>query len=203
MTEERAGPVTGVILAGGKSSRFGSNKAFALMEGIPLIERVLAVLKGLFPQNILITNNPCQYRHLGLPMHEDIIKGAGPLGGIYTGLTAIHTPWAFVAACDQPFLNPGLIRHMLGLMEGNDAVVPRMDWKIEPLHALFSRRCLAPVERLVKNGAYQVIGFLSEVKVKYIDADEIALFDPDFRSFVNVNRPEEIFRATEKKRGPG
>lgn len=196
-------PVTGVILAGGKSSRFGSNKAFALIDGTPLIERVLAVLKGLFPENIIITNSPGQYRHLGVSMHEDIIKGAGPLGGIYTGLSAIHTQWAFVAACDQPFLNPALIRHMLGLMDGHDAVVPRMDWKIEPLHALFSRRCLEPVERLVKKGSYQVIGFLSEVRVKYIDAEEIGLFDPHFRSFVNVNRPEEIHRAADKKRGPG
>lgn len=200
--EEKPPHVTGVILAGGKSSRFGSNKAFALMEGTPLIERVLAVLKGIFAENIIITNSPDQYRHLGLAMHEDIVKGAGPLGGIWTALTAIKTPWAFIAACDQPFLNPALIRHMLTLLEGNDAVVPKMDWKIEPLHALLSKNCLAPVERLVRKGSLQVIGFLSEVRVRYLEAGEIAAFDPGFKSFVNVNRPEEIRRAAQKKRGP-
>ena len=73
--------VTGVILAGGKSRRFGKNKALVEIDGIPLIGRVVSVMKSVFQHLVLITNTPDEYSYLKLPMYEDIIKGLGPLGG--------------------------------------------------------------------------------------------------------------------------
>ena len=122
--------VTGIILAGGKSSRYGRNKALADFDGIPLIERVIRVMESVFPRIILITNSPDEFAYLQLPMHEDLIKGLGPLGGILTGLEAISDEAGFFTACDMPFLNSKLVRHIVDLRDDFDAVVPRVDWKI-------------------------------------------------------------------------
>ena len=97
--------VTGVILAGGKSLRYGRNKALVKIDGIPLIERVINVMGSLFRHLILITNTPHEYSYLKLPMHEDLIKGLGPLGGIFTALMTIRNEAGFFVACDMPHLN--------------------------------------------------------------------------------------------------
>jgi len=118
--------VTGVILAGGKSSRFGANKAFAEVNGRQLIRRVTDIMGSVFEELIIITNDPGEYSSLGLPMHEDLIKGLGPLGGIYTGLEKMPERLGFFVACDMPFLNEDLIRYITEKMDDDlDAVVPR------------------------------------------------------------------------------
>ena len=200
--------VTGIILAGGRSSRFGSNKALADFGGVTLIERVLETLRILFEKNIIITNSPDEYRFLGLPLHEDIIKGLGPLGGIYSALSAMTTPWGFVTACDMPFLKPDLILRMVSLRPDFDAVVPRRDWKIEPLHSLYSSVCLEPVKKMIFSGSYQIIKLFESVKVRFMEAGEIEPFDPDFRSFININRSMEMPSFSEqvehtRKKSPG
>ena len=93
--------VSGVILVGGKSSRYGSNKALAKLDGVPLIERVIGIMGRVFENLILITNTPDEYAHLGLPMHEDLVKGLGPIGGLYTGLTVMPDDAGFFVACDM------------------------------------------------------------------------------------------------------
>lgn len=184
--------ICGVILAGGKSSRYGANKALVPVEGIPLIEHVIAVLRGLFKSVVLITNTPDEYARFHLPMYEDLIKGLGPLGGIYTALKCISEEAGFFAACDMPYLNPAFIAHMLELGRDHDAVVPRIGWKLEALHALYRKTCLPPMERLIQNGQYQVIRFFDEVSVRYVEEDEIRKFDPSLHLFLNINRPEDL-----------
>ena len=173
------------------STRYGTDKALAKIHGIPLVERVVRVMAAIFRQVILITNTPEQYRFLNLPMHEDLVKGIGPLGGIYTGLKRMEGGAGFVAACDMPFLNPNLVRHMVAIREDFDAVVPKMDWKIEALHALYSKNCLPAIEKLIDSHQYQVFKFFSQIDVCYIDEAEIRVHDPDLRSFYNVNDPQE------------
>ena len=121
--------VTGIILAGGMSTRYGADKALAEIRGVPLVERVVRVMAAIFRHVILITNTPKRYDFLNLPMHEDLVKGLGPLGGIYTGLKLMEGRAGFVTACDMPFLSADLVRHMVGVQENFDAVVPKMDWK--------------------------------------------------------------------------
>ena len=161
--------VTGFVLAGGKSSRYGANKALAKMEGASLIERATGVMKTLFREVVLITNTPDLYAFLELPMHEDLIKGLGPLGGIYTALSTMKREAGFFVACDMPTLNPSLIRHMVSVREGHDAVVPRISGFMEALHALYSRRCLPHVRALIDQGQRQVIRFFPEVSVRYVE----------------------------------
>jgi molybdopterin-guanine dinucleotide biosynthesis protein A len=184
--------IAGVILAGGKSSRYGSNKALAKFNGTPLIERVLRVMGAVFHDIILITNSPEEYAYLQLPMKEDLIKGLGPLGGIYTGLESISHEAGLFVACDMPFLNEGLIRHMLGIGKNYDAVVPKIDWKIETLHTLYRKSCLSAIKNLIQAKNFQAKRFFDRIRVRYVGEDEIMAFDPRLRAFANVNRPEEM-----------
>lgn len=186
--------ISGVILAGGKSRRYGRNKALVNIDGIPLIERVVRVMQSVFQDLILITNTPDEYAYLKLPMHEDLIKGLGPLGGILTGLTAISSDAGFFVACDMPFLNRELIYYMVEKREGFDVVVPRVSEQMETLHAIYSRACLPAIRRLVNSHEYQTLRFFPEVSVRYIEEDEIRSFDPELRSFFNVNSPQEVVK---------
>jgi molybdopterin-guanine dinucleotide biosynthesis protein A len=189
--------ITGIILSGGKSSRYGKNKALVSLDGTPIIERVIQVLSSIFQKTVLITNDPEDYAYLKLPMYQDIIKGIGPLGGIYTGLESISDPAGFVVACDMPFLNPDLIRYIVSRRSRWDAVVPRMGWKIESLHALYHCDCLPAIRENIKAGIYQAIKFHINVRTLYIQEQEIRQYDPQLRSFYNINRPQELREAGE------
>ncbi|MDB9823282.1 molybdenum cofactor guanylyltransferase [Deltaproteobacteria bacterium] len=187
--------VTGVILAGGKSLRFGSNKALVEINGAPLIERVTHVLSSVFNRLILITNSPQEYSSLQLPIYEDIIKGLGPIGGIYTGLEAINDEKGFFVACDMPFINEDLIRYIAGVGYDFDVVVPKIDWRIEPLHALYSKSCLPIIKGLIASDIHQIIRSFQSLHVRYVDEAEIKSHDPLMKSFMNINRQDELLNA--------
>ncbi|MEW6669387.1 MAG: molybdenum cofactor guanylyltransferase [Thermodesulfobacteriota bacterium] len=184
--------VTGVILAGGKSTRYGRNKAFVRIDGVPLIERVIRVMGSVFDQPLLITNTPEEYAHLNLPMVEDLIKGLGPLGGIYTGLKSISGKAGFFVACDMPFLNGPLIRRIVEMQGDTDAVVPRLGRMVEPLHALYAKTCIGAIEELIRSGNIQILQFFLKVRVTYVDEGILRTFDPELRCLANVNRPEDL-----------
>ena len=192
--------ISGIILAGGKSSRYGRNKALVEINGVRLIERVIRVMEPLFERLIIITNTPQDYAYLKLPMVEDLIKGLGPLGGLFTGLQTMSDDAGFFVACDMPFLSGELIRHMVEVMEDFDAVVPKVDWKIEALHAIYTKHCIPAIKALIDNKEYQVIKFFQSVRVRYLNEEEILDFDPEMRSFFNINRPEELLNTTKSKK---
>ncbi len=194
------GGVTGVILAGGKSSRFGSNKAFADVNGRQLIQRVIGVMRAVFEELILITNDPGEYSSLGIPMHADIIKGLGPLGGIYTGIENMTGRSGFFVACDMPFLNEGLIRHIAEMNgSGYDAVIPKIGWKMEPLHALYSKTCIPAIRGLIDTGECMINKFYQAIRTRFINEDEMKQYDPLLRSFYNINRPGELIDAISRE----
>ena len=189
--------ITGFILAGGKSTRYGSNKAMAEVDGQRLIERVVTVVESVFEHLVLITNTPEEYAYLHIPMIQDIIKGLGPLGGIYTGLENLSDDAGFFVACDMPFLNAPLIRHMAQVRGQFDAVVPKIDWMLEPLHAIYTKGCLPALKALIDSQQYQIWRFFEKIAVRFLEEDEIRVFDPSLRSFFNINRPEELARSME------
>jgi len=188
---EKIKDVSGVVLAGGRSTRYGENKALVKLHGIPLIERVLDVMRPIFRRVIIITNTPDEYSYLELPMYQDIIKGLGPLGGIITGLRVIPDSGFFVA-CDMPFLSQGLIRHIVEIKADFDVVVPRIFGNMEALHALYGKACQSKIEGLINSKTYQIFRFFNEVSVRYVDEEEVKIFDPDLRSFLNINSPEGL-----------
>jgi len=184
--------VTGFILLGGKSSRYGSNKAFVEIEGVRLVDRVARVMKSIFHRIVLLTNTPEEYAYLQTPMVEDLIKGFGPMGGIYTGLMTLSDEVGFFVACDMPFLSESLIRHMVDVRDDFDVVVPRMDWMLEPLHALYSKKCLPVIRETIRQDQHQILKCFAELRVRYVDKDELRLWDPELRSFFNINKPQDL-----------
>ena len=193
----RLDQITGVILAGGKSSRYGTNKALVEINGMRLIDRVVQAMGSVFPHLLLVTNTPHEYAYLQTPMVEDLIKGLGPLGGIYTGLEVISDNAGFFVACDMPFINPDLILHITELLEDFHAVVPRVDWKIEPLYALYTKGCLPYIKEAIRTKEYQIVKVFDRIRVRYLEEDEIRAIDPQLKTFLNINRPEELKRVKE------
>ncbi len=149
-------------------------------------------METLFPSVVLITNTPESYAFLNIPMHGDIIKGLGPLGGIFTGLRVIPENTGFFVACDMPSLNGDLIRYLTAVRQGFDVVVPNISEQFEALHALYSKNCLPEIEKLIHSGVYQTIRLFRHVSVRYVKESEIRRFDPELGSFSNINRPEDL-----------
>lgn len=184
--------LTLAVQAGGKSTRMGTDKSFVPFDGRPMIEVVIDRVAGLGAELILITNKPDAYAHLGLPMFGDMFLDAGPLGGIYTAVHHAAHPHTLVVACDMPRLNRELLQYMIDLRETADIVVPRWDKFPEPLHAIYSKACLEPMREKLATQQYKITGFYGRVNVRFVERDEIARFDSDGRSFVNVNTPDEL-----------
>jgi len=186
--------ITGVILAGGLSKRYGQNKAFLELDGIRLIDRVTAEMKNIFRQVILITNEKDPYVYLGLPTVEDLIRGLGPIGGIYTGLMSISDQAGFFVACDMPFINRQLVRYMVDIKDNYAAVIPSGASGLEPLHAIYSQSCLGAIKTLINTQRYQVRLFYEHISVRYVTQDEIRKFVPPQKAFLNINTPHEFVR---------
>jgi molybdopterin-guanine dinucleotide biosynthesis protein A len=190
--EETPVSIAGVILAGGESRRMGRTKGLLPIGSATLIETVLARVREACGIVLLVTNTPEMYRQLEIPMVSDALPDRRSLVGIYTGLLRVDGP-AFVCACDMPFLNPALIRHLGTLLRGVDAVIPRHGGEYEPLHAVYTPACLDPIRRCLARGDRNT-GFLRDVRVRVVEGDEIRRFDPDLRSFININTPEDYAR---------
>jgi molybdopterin-guanine dinucleotide biosynthesis protein A len=185
------------IMAGGKSSRMGTDKSFVQLRGKPIIGHVIERVADLGQdETFLITNRPTQYAHLALPMYGDIIPEKGSLGGIYSALHHSHSPYTLVVACDMPFVNPALLQYMVGLCnEAYDVIVPRVAEYPEGLHAIYSQSCLGPIRKQLDADRLKVIGFYGDMRVRYLDEAEYASFDPQGLSFQNINTPEELEAA--------
>lgn len=183
-----------VILAGGKSSRMGRNKAFVTMGDEKLIEIVVNTVAALFSRKpLLVTNSQAEYEYLGLPMAADLIPGMGPLGGIQAALRLAVLPQIFVFGCDMPFIGGELTRYMSELAPEFDVVMPLCRQAMpEPLHAVYSRTCLPAVEACLKRGERRVTAFLPEVRVRYLDEAEMQRLAPHGAAFVNINTPDEL-----------
>jgi molybdopterin-guanine dinucleotide biosynthesis protein A len=186
--------ITGIILAGGKNLRMGKNKALLEVGGERIIDRTKNLFLELFDEVLLVTNSFLDYLDLNLRMVADLHPGKGALGGIYTGLFHASHTHAFVAACDMPFLNKDLIRHLIDLSLGYDIVIPKTQDGLQPLHAIYSRKCLPFMEDLIREDNLKIIDFFHRVKKREVPTEEILPLDPSLASFLNVNTPEELAR---------
>jgi molybdopterin-guanine dinucleotide biosynthesis protein A len=188
--------ISGIILAGGKSTRMGRDKGMLEIGGKRLIGRLVDGLQRIFPEVIIVANVPGLYDDLGVRVVPDLIPDKGSLGGIYTAAAIACHPWAFVMACDMPFFNPSLIRYLATLSGDWDAVVPYTDdW--EPLYALYAKTCLPHMERLIHSGDLKIARFFPHVRVRRVRKEELEPYDPEGLSLYNMNTPEEFARAEE------
>ncbi|AHB12915.1 NTP transferase domain-containing protein [Dehalococcoides mccartyi] len=188
-----------IILAGGKSTRLGSNKVTATLNSQTLLERAVSNLSGYGREILVVTAYGQADEKIkpppGVRIIQDILPGKGPLAGIYSGLTASKSPFNMVIACDMPFINRPLLEYMKDQITGFEAVVPRLGQKPEPLHAIYSKSAGEKALRLIKEGKSAVSDLLACLKTRYIEEDEINGFDPEHRSFFNINRPEDLEKA--------
>ncbi len=184
----------------------GQDKALMPFLGRPLIARLVERLNGLADELLVTTNHPAEFVFLGLPLFTDLLPGMGALGGLFTALSAAHQALVAVIACDMPFVRPDLLRAQCDLLQraGADAVVPRSQEGLEPLHAIYRREaCLPAVRAALDSGERRMVGWFPAVKVRVMELPEVAVFDPDLRSFINLNRPEDFHQAEEQARRQG
>ena len=189
----------GIVLAGGRSRRLGRDKALETIGGQVLIRRVIDRLSQVTDGVSVVVADQAQAEGLPLDHRQQVVldryPGGGSLGGIFSGLEATSQEWGVVVACDMPFLNLDLIRRMLELREGADAVVPMLKGRLEPTHAVYSKVCWPFMEQLLRTNDLKISLFFDKVRVAYLpDADVVAL-DPEGLSFFNVNSPADLERA--------
>jgi molybdopterin-guanine dinucleotide biosynthesis protein A len=189
------------ILAGGGSERMGQDKALKPFLGRPLIQHVLERLIGLSDEVIVAANQPEKYAFLGLPVYADLLPNHGALGGLYTGLSAVHSPWMAAVACDMPFASLDLFKYerTLADRENVDAVIPRGQHGAEPLHALYCcASCLPAIRSALAANEWKMTGWLSTIKARFVLPAEIAEIDPSGLAFWNLNTPEEFIQAEQR-----
>lgn len=188
-----------IVLAGGKGLRLGRDKALETVDSQSLLQRVVTQLSSFSNEIIIVTAKgkflPQFFRNPRFRIVADAYPGRGALVGLASGLVASRARYNLAVACDMPFLNQALLRYMLGLTDGFDLVIPRLDDMVEPLHAVYARSCLAPIERLLEQGNMRINALFELVKVRYVEADEVDRFDPRHLSFFNVNTKADLEKA--------
>jgi molybdopterin-guanine dinucleotide biosynthesis protein A len=190
-------PCSGVILAGGLSTRYGGeNKAFLRVGGKRILDRLFEVYSELFDEIILVTNNPQEFLDWDALIVTDIFPVRSSLTGIHAGLFYARHPFAFFSACDTPFLKKELVETVLENLEpGMDLVVPQTSAGLEPLCAAYSQRCLKAAEAHLRQNKFKIRLALSGKRIKQIPEEVLRQKDPDLRSFFNINAPEDMTRA--------
>ena len=201
-THKNSRPVTGVILAGGKSRRMGENKALMQLGNDSLIGHVIHRMRLITDELLLVTNNPPEYVHLDVPMHGDILPGTGALGGIYTGLTHASHDAVLCVACDSPFLEPKLLAYLVSVLGEYDAVMPETfahhnDTQItlQTLCAAYSKRCLPIIESMLRDSELRVHALQERAHIKRVSPEIWQRFDSEGMSFFNINTPEDFEKA--------
>ena len=191
--------MTSIVLAGGRSSRLGNEKHTEIVAGKSLMERTIGYLSTLSAEILIVIYNR-QSKSVFSSYAEaktvvDLYPGKGALGGIYTGLVYSASFHNLAVGCDMPFLNLDLLRYMIDLSPDFDVVMPRIGELKEPLHAVYTKNCLLPMESLLKQGNLKIADFLDSVRVRYVEKDEIDRFDPEHLSFFNINTRDDLERA--------
>jgi molybdopterin-guanine dinucleotide biosynthesis protein A len=187
-----------VIQAGGHSSRMGEDKALKLFLGRPLLLRLVERLGALAGEILVTVNHPEAYAFPGVRAVPDMLPGRGPLGGLYTALSCASLPLAAVVACDLPFASAAVFARMVEVLEAKaaDAVVPRSDGGLEPMHAVYRREtCLPVVRAAAEAGEWKAIDWFPRVRVRELTLEEATACDPSGLAFWNINTPQEFEEA--------
>ena len=184
-------------MAGGQNRRFGGrNKAFIDIGGRLVLDRLYSVFKSLFREIILVTNDPLRYLEWDLKIVTDLFPYRSSITGIHAGLFFATNPYAFIAACDVPFLKKELVCALVNYAKlGIDAIIPQTLQGLEPLCSVYSTNCIKPVEQQIQRQQFQIQRFYSKIRTKYIPETVLRETDPDLRSFCNINTPEDLIVA--------
>jgi molybdopterin-guanine dinucleotide biosynthesis protein A len=185
---------SGVILAGGLSTRYGGeNKALLRVGGIRIMDRLFAIYKELFDQIIIVTNNPLEFLEWDALIVSDLFPVRSSLTGVHTGLFYASHSFAFFSACDTPFLKKEVVETVLEHIDpADDFVLPKTSEGLEPLCAAYSWRCLKPAEDHLRANQFKIQLALQNCRIKMVPEERLRARDPDLVSFFNVNTPEDL-----------
>ena len=191
-------PPAGIILAGGRSQRMGTNKALLPLPGQPsetFLSRLTSMLAPLCAEVLIVARDPAQFANVALPAGRIVFDekpGGGPLMGLYSGLSAMQSPTALVVAVDMPFAQPALLAFLLSQYQENTLLVPLVAGVPQVLLALYPRSILPLIESLLAQGKRAPRALLEVAPVRYIEEAQLREVDPQLRSFVGINTPQEL-----------
>jgi molybdopterin-guanine dinucleotide biosynthesis protein A len=194
---------TAIILAGGQNRRFHSNKALVDWDGQPLVTHLVKKLRSLFSKIFIVTKNPATYYFLKsfkVRLVQDRYLESHALGGIYSGLVEMKTPYAFVCACDMPLIQTKLIVALWKLRKSQSAVVPLWQGYPEPLCAIYGKQCLNVLEHCLEKKRYALHEFIEKIESFFIPEDEVRRWDPQGLSFKDIDTPSEYHRMLKELR---
>jgi len=184
---------TAIIMAGGDSRRMGTDKANVALGEKTLLQSVIATMQQLFPQVIVSVRQP--RAGIDWPQVCDEQPDGGPLAGLVASLGQITTPWAFMVACDMPFVVPEVVELLAGYRSRYQAVVPVVHGHPQPLAAFYAASCLAPLRASLVAQQNSLRGVLKQLDVRYVDEAELLKADPQLRSFFDLDTPQDVAQA--------
>ena len=189
--------MTGLIIAGGKSIRLGQDKRFMKLGGRTCVERVLDAYDRLFDEVLIVADSADAFRSMGVRVVVDVIPGRAAMGGLYTGLYYAKCQRVFAAAADMPFISPAAIRVVLAAAELGDVVIPEVQGKLHPMHAAYSKACLPALRELVETDELKIQDLARRpgLIVHRLPEPAFQAVEPQFRSFFNINTPEDLAQA--------
>lgn len=184
---------TAIVMAGGDSRRMGTDKANVTLGEKTLLQSVIATMQQLFPRVIVSVRQP--RAGIDLPQVCDEQPDGGPLAGLVASLGQITTPWAFMVACDMPFVVPGVVELLAGYRLQHQAVVPVVHGHPQPLAAFYAASCVAPLRASLAAQQKGLRGVLKQLDVRYVDEAEMLEADPLLRSFFDLDTPQDVEAA--------
>ncbi|MDD3268705.1 MAG: molybdenum cofactor guanylyltransferase [Syntrophomonadaceae bacterium] len=186
---------SGIILAGGKSSRMHFNKAFARLTTETVIEILVKKFKVHFDETIIISNDPELYSELGVKVYTDIYARLGPVAGIHSALSHANNDAVFLLGCDMPFVNFETIDYMLGKLNGYDSVVPEIKGRIQPTAAIYHRKSLPIFARHLEENKLKLTLIFNEMDALILEENDLQRFGKTEESFFNINDQEALEKA--------
>jgi molybdenum cofactor guanylyltransferase len=181
--------ISGFVLAGGKSSRMGTDKALLMIQNETLLQRMISLIDP-FCQKVFVSGQDPEYSVYQVEMIPDKNSGCGPIEGLYSSLRFSSTEWNLFISVDVPFISEELIRLLIMNASACDCVIPQHESGVEPLVAMYNRSCLPVIEEMIKTGNFKLQNLISVLHTKFLNCNDLILENP--RLFHNLNRMEDF-----------
>ncbi len=188
---------TGVILAGGQNSRLpGKKKTFQKIGNVTILENIYDLFSNLFKEVIIVVNEPREFAGLNMSIVTDVIPSKCALAGLHAGLFYASFPYAYVTACDTPFVKQSVVEYIVNQIEPSyDVIIPRTDDGLEALSAVYSKDCIPLIENNLEKNIFMIKKFFRKKKVKEIPVEQLKALDPEMQFIFNINTPEDLAKA--------
>lgn len=185
---------TAAILCGGKSSRMGFDKSEIRVNGKLLIEIIGEQLEQVFDNIILISDDKDKFKNLRYKVVQDIVPGAGPMGGIYTALNYSTTQFVFITACDMPFINLNYIKYMMSCIKAQSfqGIVSYKGGYVEPLYSFYSKKMVNSIKNELDNDNFKLLQVIKNCNFYYVNDEKVREYSKDMSIFTNLNYKSDL-----------